>query len=170
MSNTIQKHNIILTFANHTRQRGKSKILETITGSKSDAIQSIKNNWCEMFDDDYFENEDGMICDASGNILFEIGDERIGDNDKWIYFESWLENIEPVDPLMTPIDLNVAKSIDIYNPELLQNARKMLILIETIKMWQPVILERLRPGVESEIFRDILIEMNDIINYLNESK
>jgi hypothetical protein len=46
----------------------------------------------------------------------------------------------------------------------------MLILIETIKMWQPVILERLRPGVESEIFRDILIEMNDIINHLNESK
>jgi hypothetical protein len=169
MSNTIQKHNIILTFADHTRQRGKSKILETITGSKSDAIQAIKNNWCEMFDDDYFENDE-TICDATGNILFEIGDERIGDNDKWIHFESWIENVEPVDPLMTPIDLNVAKSIDIYNPELLQNAQKMLILIETIKMWQPVILERLRPGVESEIFRDILIEMNDVINHLNESK
>jgi hypothetical protein len=102
--------------------------------------------------------------------LWEIGDELIGDNDKWIHFESWVEDESNNDPLMTPIDLNVAKSIDIYNPELLQSARKMLILIETIKMWQPVILERLRPGVESEIFRDILIDMNDIINHLNESK
>lgn len=71
---------------------------------------------------------------------------------------------------MNPVDFNVANSIDIYNPELLQNARKLLILIETIKMWQPVILERLRPGVETEIFRDILIEMNEVINHLNENK
>lgn len=169
MTNTIQKHNIILTFANHTRQRGKTKIIETITGSKSDAIEAIKNNWCDFYNDDYFENGE-TICDSCGNVLFEIGDDRIGDNDKWIHFESWFEEVEPIDELMNPIDLNVAKSIDIYNPELLQNAKKMLILIETIKMWQPVILERLRPGVESEIFRDILIEMNDIINHLNESK
>ena len=166
---TIQKHNIVLTYANHTRQRGKSKIIETITGSKSDAIQAIKNNWQEFFNDDYFENDE-TICDACGNVLFEIGDERIGDDDKWIHFESWIEETSPTDELMNPVDFNVGNSIDVYNPELLQNARKLLILIETIKMWQPVILERLRPGVETEIFRDILIEMNEVINHLNENK
>ena len=163
-----QKHNIVLKFAEHTIQRGKTKILETITGSKSEAIEAIKNNWCEMFDDDYFENDE-TICDACGNVLFEIGDERIGDNDKWIYFESWVEDENDSDPLMTPDDFGVAKSIDIYNPELLQNARKMLNCIETIKMWQPVILDKLN-GVEREIFRDVLIDMNQIINHLNENQ
>ena len=164
-----QQHQIILTFANHTRQRGKSKILETITGSKSDAIEAIKNNWCEMFDDDYFDNGD-QICDACGNVLFEIGDERIGDDDKWIHFESWVEDESDNDPLMNPVDFGVGNSIDIYNPELLQNARKMLILLEIIKMWQPVILERFKPGVESEIFRDVLTEINEVINHLNANK
>lgn len=164
-----QQHQIILTFADHTRNRGKSKILETITGSKSDAIEAIKNNWCEMFDDDYFDNGD-QICDACGNVLFEIGDERIGDNDKWIHFESWVEDESDNDPLMNPVDLGVGNSIDIYNPELLQNARKMLILLEIVKMWQPIILERFKPGVESEIFRDVLSEINQVINHLNESK
>lgn len=164
-----QQHQIILTFANHTRQRGKSKILETITGSKSDAIEAIKNNWAEMFDDDYFDNGD-QICDACGNVLFEIGDERIGDNDKWIHFESWVEDESINDPLMNPVDLGVGNSIDIYNPELLQNARKMLVLLEIIKMWQPIILERFKPGVESEIFRDVLTEINEVINHLNANK
>jgi len=74
------------------------------------------------------------------------------------------------DPLMNPVDLSVGQSIDIYNPELLQNARKMLNLLEIIKMWQPIILERFKPGVESEIFRDVLTEINEVINHSNENK
>jgi hypothetical protein len=46
----------------------------------------------------------------------------------------------------------------------------MLVLLEIVKMWQPVILERLKPGVESEIFRDVLSEINEVINHLNENK
>jgi hypothetical protein len=74
------------------------------------------------------------------------------------------------DPLMNPVDLAVGQTIDIYNPELLQNARKMLVLLEIVKMWQPIILERFKPGVESEIFRDVLSEINEVINHLNENK
>jgi hypothetical protein len=71
-------YQVIRQCGRHTIQQGKREIMQTIDGSKDEAIESMVSIYAKFHDSEYYPNEDlTEIRDETGRVIWEFGDEQI---------------------------------------------------------------------------------------------